>query len=163
MSGEGQPVTPAAALQTAAQASTPWGRLVAILGVLGVAFSWYAQNLEVAGSALSTPVAIVLSHFAAVGAGMAIDHFMVSRPLSVQMRERLAGMDAEIKGSKLLLDEMRSQERQNLIAMGEKAAEIAALNTSVKFLQTEIDELRAEAVQRNVKPKRPSKPRPAKT
>lgn len=152
------PATPAAVLHQVAQASTPWGRLVGVLGVLGFAFSWYAQNLEMAGSALSTPVAIVLSHFAAVGAGMAIDHFLVSRPLSFQMRERLAAMDAEIRGSKQMLDEMRAQERQNLIVMGEKAAEISALNTSVRFLQVEIEELRAEAVARGAKPRKTRKP-----
>lgn len=153
------PLTPVSAAQAAAQATTPYGRLIGLLVLLGIVFSTYASNLESFGAALSTPAAITISHFLAVAAGMAMDHFLVARPLTAQMRERLSKMETGFAASQILLEEMRQRDRENLREMGQKSAEIASLNTAVKYLQSEIDELRTEAANKTVKTKRKPPPK----
>ncbi|MBK8196968.1 MAG: hypothetical protein IPK75_01270 [Acidobacteria bacterium] len=150
----GADVTPAAAIQQAAQASTPWGRLVAVLGVMGVAFSWYAQNIETAGPALSSPPALVVSYFAAVGIGMAVDHWFFARPRLSDMRAQLARMEAHIHSMDGLISELRKEERALREDKGHKTAEITELRTSLKYLREDLDALRAEAVPENPKPGR---------
>lgn len=138
----GAPLTPAAALQQVAQASTPWGRLMGALALCGFVFAWYVQNLESATPALSSPPALIVSYFLAVAVGMALDHWFVARPRIADLSDQLARMRADIAAMSVVVNSLREEEGRLREDKGQKTAEIVELRTSLKFLRADLDEMR---------------------
>jgi hypothetical protein len=144
-------------LQAAAQASTPWGRFVAVVGLVVCGFWVYAQNIETAGPALSSPPAVVASYFLAVASGIAIDHWFFARPRLADLQAHLARLQAHTEAMDALIAELRKEERSLREDKGYKAAEIAELRTSLKYLREDMDAMIAASTARADRPKRTPK------
>lgn len=126
-----------------------WVRIGAILATVGGAFAWIVTNWVEVAPVLVSPAIVLLSMMTIYGLGGLSIYWIVSRPLE----QRLLKTES-------LVSELRKVERSLLKDDAIKTAQIAALETHVKYLTAQISTL-TQAVEAMGKPA--AKPKRAST
>lgn len=116
--------------------SIPWVRLGALMATVGGAFAWIVTNWGQVRPVLESPASVLLSMMTIYGLGGLSIYWLVTRPVEERLRR-----------AEDVIGRLREHERTLMTRDGEKSAKIAELETAVKFMQVQIDDLK-EAVRR---------------
>lgn len=125
-----------------AGARTAWGYFFGTVVLIALAFSWLAENWQIAQPVIEHPVTMFLGAmaFMAVGAGLIYLLLMslVVAPLRIELAEAKADIDAlrATADQAAKLSHQEERDLRDLIAA--QAAQIAELKVSVSFLKDQL-------------------------
>ncbi len=128
-------------LGSASVANTPWGRVMAVMGLFAAAFVWLVQNFEQAKPVIEHPFMLFAWSMASCAAGGYLVHILIAQPLAARLRTTEGKVDALQAEAESETEKARGEERKLRDLVTEKSEQLASLKATVEHMQKAIDRL----------------------